>query len=215
MPIIDILFHHKIVFAVLVFVGISIATEISGRKILLILQDASASEWIFEHIFIPLARAIALMVFILLSYPVLFGIHEAPPISSLLSSGGNRISTLMNVIFLIPLLFSLLPIVGNIPAFILPAQAIAGASLIFSWMQGALPAQTIHYFPNIKVLLVILLLAILSQAIARWAGNHTSNAVNRWFNIDDGQKIVYRIVILTAQLPVILIYTRGLGLQIL
>ena len=214
MSIIDIFFHHKIIIAMLVFISISIATEIVGRKILLLLHDASPSEWMFEHIFIPLARAIGLMIFILLSYPILFGIHDAPPLSTLLSSGSHRISTLMNIVFVLPLLFSLIPVVGKIPAFILPIQAIAGSSLIFSWMQGAETMHSIHYFPRIHIVLTIIALAIISHALARWASNHLSNIVNRWWNIDDGQLIVYRIVILAIQLPVILIYTRGLGLQL-
>jgi len=215
MPVIDIILSQKVLFAMVVFIGLSIMTEIVGRKILLLLEDTGASEWIFEHIFIPLARAIGLMIFILLSYPILFGIHEAPALSELLFSGSGRINTLMNVIFVLPLLFSLIPILGNIPALILPIQAIAGASLIFSWMQAAISNQSVHYFPKFSVFLIIVLLAILSHGIALWASHLASSFVNRKLYIDDGQKIIYRIVILAIQLPVILIYMRGLGMQLL
>jgi hypothetical protein len=214
MSIIDILLNGNIIFATIVFVLIAITTEIIGRKVLILLQEVTFSEYLFEKIFIPLARAIGLMVFILLCYPVLFGLNEAPPLSQLLSAGSHRTSTLMNVLFIVPLLFSLIPVLGSLPALILPVQGIAGASLVFSWMQGALNIQDIQYLPSFVTVLFIILFAIITHAVARWLSFHLSENINRSFNIDDGQKIAYRIVIVAAQLPVIFIYTRGLGVQL-
>ena len=214
MSTIEILLNTKIIGAFLVIILLAIVVEIISRKILDILDDVSVSEWLFEKIFIPLFRALELMTFILLAYPVLFGLNEAPPISQLLSEGSHRINTLLNILFVLPLLLSLLPIFGRMPSLLLPVQGIAGSTLIFSWMQAALQRNNIHYVPNIMVIVVIILLAIVSHAIAKWVALQLSNAVNRFFQIDDGQKIVYRIVVVVAQLPVILIYTTGLGRQL-
>ncbi|KPJ91596.1 MAG: hypothetical protein AMJ55_11510 [Gammaproteobacteria bacterium SG8_15] len=214
MSTIEILLNGKIIGAFLAIILLAIVVEIISRKILDILDDVSVSEWLFEKIFIPLFRALELMTFILLAYPVLFGLNEAPPISQLLSEGSHRINTLLNILFVLPLLLSLLPIFGRMPSLLLPVQGIAGSTLIFSWMQAALQRNNIHYVPNIMVIVVIILLAIVSHAIAKWVALHLSNAVNRFFQIDDGQKIVYRIVVVVAQLPVILIYTTGLGRQL-
>lgn len=214
MSIIDILFNGNVIIATLVFVLISIVTEISSRKVLIFFQDVAVTEFIFEKFLIPLARAVGLMVFILLCYPVLFGLNEAPPLSQLLSTGSHRTSTLMNVLFIVPLLFSLIPVIGSLPALILPVQGIAGSSLVFSWMQGALKIDEIYYMPHGVTILMIILLAILTHAAARWVSLHASENINQRFDIDDGQKIAYRIVIVAAQLPVILIYTRGLGVQL-
>lgn len=214
MSIIDILFSANVIFAVLAFVLICIATEIAGQKILAFFHDVPATEFIFDKFLIPLARAVGLMVFILLCYPILFGLSEAPPLSHLLSTGSLRTSTLMNVLFIAPLLFSLIPFVGSLPAFILPVQGIAGSSLVFSWMQGALDIKNIQYMPNLITVLVIILLAILTHAVARWVSFHLSEKFNSIFHISDGQQIIYRIVIVAAQMPVILIYTQGLGAQL-
>jgi len=213
MSVFDILLNANVIFAILVFVLISIATEIVGQRILLIFEQVPVSEFIFEKFLIPLARAVGLMVFILLCYPVLFGLSEAPPLSLLLSSGSLRSSTLMNVMFIVPLLFSLIPVIGSIPALILPVQGIAGASLVFSWMQGALRVNEVHYLPDGVTFLVIVLLAIVTHTAARWVSLQITEEINRRFNIDDGQKIAYRIIVVAAQMPVIIIYTQGLGAQ--
>jgi hypothetical protein len=214
MSTIEILLNGKIIGAILVVTLLSIAVEIISRKILNVLDDVSISEWLFEKIFIPLFRALELMIFILLTYPVLFGLNEAPPISELLAAGSHRINTLLNILFVLPLLFPLLPVFGRIPSLLLPIQGIAGSTLIFSWMQAALQLEHIHYMPGLIIVAVIILLAILSHTIARWIASHISQGVNRFFHIDDGQIIVYRIVVVIAQLPVILIYTTGLGGQL-
>lgn len=214
MSAIDILLNGKIVTAILVFTLFSIIVEIIGRKILNMLDDVSVTEWIFEKVFIPLSRAVGLMIFILLSYPVLFGISDAPPLSELLSTGSHRISSLMNILFVLPLAFSVVPVLGSIPALLLPLQGIAGSTLVFSWMQAALSLSDIHYMPSLIVFLVIILFAVLSHEIAKWFALHISERTNRYFHINDGQKIVYRIVVVVAQLPVILIYTTELGSQL-
>jgi len=214
MSVIDILFSREILFAIFFFVIISIATEFLGQRILDFFSEVAVTEYIFEKFMIPLARAVGSMIFILLCYPVLFGLADAPALTQLMSTGSMRTSTLMNVLFIVPLLFSLIPVVGSIPALLLPVQAIAGASLVFSWMQGALKINEIHYIPEYPTILVIIFLAIVSHTIARWLSLQVSEYINHKFSIDDGQKIAYRIIIVAAQMPVILIYTQGLGTQL-
>ncbi|HEY5602873.1 MAG TPA: hypothetical protein VIM41_07195 [Gammaproteobacteria bacterium] len=214
MSVIEILLNGKMISAILAFAVLSITGEIISRKILNALEDVSTSEWIFEKIFIPLFRALGLMLFILLAYPVLFGFTDAPSLAMLLTAGSDRINTLLNILFVLPLLFSLLPVVGGMPSLLLPVQGIAGSTLVFSWMQAALQLDNIRYIPNPVVIAVIILLAIVSHACSKWAALQLSQWVNRFFHIDDGQKIIYRIVVVTAQLPVILIYTTGLGRQL-
>jgi len=214
MSVIDILFSADVFIAIIIFVIFSIATEFIGQRVLDFLSEVPLSEFIFEKFLIPLARAVGLMIFILLCYPVLFGLTDAPPLTQLLSAGSLRTSTLMNVLFISPLLFSLIPVVGSLPALILPVQGIAGSSLVFSWMQGALNIHDIQYLPNLVTLLIILLFAIISHSAARWVSMQLSETINSKFNVNDGQKIAYRIVVVAAQMPVILIYTQGLGAQI-
>jgi hypothetical protein len=150
----------------------------------------------------------------LLSYPVIFGIHEAPALMNLLTAGSHRISTLLNILFILPLLFSLIPVIGRVPAFVLPVQTIAGSTLVFSWMQAALNVDNIRYLPQLFIFLIIVLFAILSYWLAHWTANHLATRVNHFFNIADGQKVANRTVIVVAQLPVVLIYTTALGSQL-
>ncbi|MGD8559076.1 MAG: hypothetical protein PVH04_05405, partial [Gammaproteobacteria bacterium] len=104
MSIIEILVNGKTLSAILVFLISSVAVEIIGTKIITFFEDVAVSQWIFERLLIPLARAITIMLFILLSYPVIFGIHEAPALMNLLTAGSHRISTLLNILFILPLL---------------------------------------------------------------------------------------------------------------
>ena len=214
MSVLDIMLSGKIIVGILVFVLICIATEIVRHRVLRVIEHVPVSEYLFDKFLIPLARAVGLMVFILLCYPVLFGLTDAPPLSQLLSTGSLRTSTLMNVLFIAPLLFSLIPVIGSIPALILPVQGIAGSSLVFSWMQGALKIEEIAFLPDGVTVLLIILLAILTHSAARWLSLHLSEMINQRFNINDGQKLAYRIVVVAAQMPVILVYTQGLGSQL-
>jgi len=216
MPIIDILFNKTIIAAILIFTLLSITIEIIGWKLLLYFQDANVNEWMLERIFIPLARAIALMIFILLCYPILFGITQAPSLESLLTSGSHRINLLMNVLFVLPLMFSLVPVFGRIPALLLPIQGIAGSTLVFSWMQAATPhSREIHYIPGLSIVIVILLMALITHRLAKWLSVFISDYINDRYQILDSEKIIYRILIVATQLPVILVYTRGLGAQLI
>lgn len=214
MSTIEILLSGKIIGAIFTIILLAILIEFISKKILDTLSDVSISEWMFEKIFIPLFRALELMIFILMAYPVLFGINDAPPLTQLLSAGSHRINTLVNVLFVLPLLLSLIPLFGRMPSLLLPVQGIAGSTLVFSWMQAALHVENIRYMPDLIVIVAIILLAILSHTIAKWTGLQLSERVNHAFHIDDGQKVIYRIVVVIAQLPVILIYTTGLGSQL-
>jgi len=215
MSIIDILLYKTTLTAIIAFTLLSIAIEIVGWKFQLLVQDISFNMWLLERIFIPLARAISLMIFILLCYPLLFGITVAPPLNSLLLEGSHRINVLMNVLFVLPLLFSIIPVLGKMPALLLPIQGIAGSTLVFSWMQAALPsAHAIHFIPDFSILALMFIMAFVSHQFAKWVSTSVAEYVDQRFEITDSNKIIYRIAIVITQLPVILIYTQGLGTQL-
>lgn len=214
MTIAEILLSKHVLGAIFIFTVISIVVEMNGNRLLARVSDVTPTHWIFERTLVPFARAGALMIFMLIAYPLLFGIAQAPPIVDLLLAGPNRISTLINILFIIPLFFPVIPVAGQIPALLLPIQGIAGSTLIFTWMQAALDVDDIQYLPSLSVFVIIIIYAIVAHYLAVKLAEPISEKINTQINTADAEKIVYRILIVVAQLPTILFYTIGLGNQV-
>jgi hypothetical protein len=117
-----------IIYAVLIAILFPLSARIHDRLENTILQ------WKWNHIAMPLFQAALLMIFILLTYPLIFGVEQAPSITSLLSQDDLRINYLVNLLFIISLIFPFIPVIGNLQELILPMQGIAAS--IESWCHG-------------------------------------------------------------------------------
>jgi hypothetical protein len=84
------------------------------------------------YLIIPAARTVALVSFILIAYPVLFGMASALPVSALLTAGDMRFTHLVNLVFFLSLLLPLFPLFNHWPAVVLPLQGIAASTLLFN-----------------------------------------------------------------------------------
>lgn len=87
MSLIESLFHPQLLFALALFAIVSVVVEIAAYKLLLSVADVPPSHWIMERVIVPAARALALVSFILVAYPVLFGMKSALPVGDLLVVG--------------------------------------------------------------------------------------------------------------------------------
>ena len=100
MTFLDVLLHHRVIFALLSIAIGSLVVELCGEKLLNAVADVPVTEWLFEHALIPVGRAVVLLLFIIVAYPILFGVESTVALSALFSAGRSRFSTLINLVFL-------------------------------------------------------------------------------------------------------------------
>lgn len=214
MTLLEAAFHHEILLAIVLFAVISVVVEILGYRLLISVSEVAASGWLMEHAVIPAARALSLVVFILIAYPVLFGFETAPDIAELLSGDRLRLANLINIIFLLSLLLPLLPIVSRIPALVLPIQGIAASSIVSQWWAASKATVDMSYWPGWMTFIGIIVLALLTHELAKWLGHHMEKKLDALLHRIGTGKLIYRSVVMILQVPVILLYTLSLGRHI-
>lgn len=214
MSFIDTLFSTRIAFALVAFVVISVLLELLARRLLDAVAEVEATHWILQQLLVPAARALSLVAFILLSYPALFGVTTAPPLGELLAAGSMRLTTLMNVIFVLSLLLPLVPVFNRWPALVLPIQGIAAAGLVFHWWAAAQPGVEIRLWPGPVVAISLVVWAVLTHEAARHLSPRLTEKLGRLLNREGLDRLLYRSVVMVLQAPVILIYTLSLGRQL-
>ena len=200
--------------AITAYILVSVLVEWLGRRLLTRVEDVASTHWLAEQLLIPAARALALVAFILFAYPSLFGLTKAPALTELLAAGRGRISTLVNLSFALSLLLPLLPIIGRLPALVLPIQGMAAAGLLFHWLVAARPPSPIAYWPDWSMLASLLALAFSGHALARWLSGIIAEALREHYEKAGLEALIYRSTILVLQAPVILCYGLSLGRQL-
>lgn len=214
MHLLESLFHPQLLFALAIFAIISVVVEIAAYKLLIAVADVSATHWFMEHIIIPAARTLALVCFILVAYPVLFGVEAATPISELLAAGRLRLSNLVNVVFLLSLLLPLIPLFSRWPALVLPIQGIAAATMVFNWWADTHTQTQIYFWPGTGTVIGMLLLAFLTHEIALQLSHQLEKRIDAIIEREGSGRLIYRTVVMILQVPVILLYTLSLGQQL-
>lgn len=174
----------------------------------------SLLDLMWDNIGMPLYRALVIAIFVLSTYPIIFGIEQAPELSKLMALGDGRVIDIVNVLFLISLLFPFIPVIGKQTGLILPIQAIACCIMIFSWLAQYHNLNDYHVVPKFSVILLIILLSALTYYIAQWLAHEFGASLDRKFNLDGCQELIAPSIILFLQIPAILIYSFSLGAQL-
>ncbi|NKB38159.1 MAG: hypothetical protein GKR93_13520 [Gammaproteobacteria bacterium] len=213
MSIIQIMLSADFLTALFVYALLILLTLPCFHKIHRVLGN-SVLEWGWEHIAAPLLRTLLMIVFISLSYPAIFGLSEAPAFSELLLDSDNRFTLLLNFLFLITLLFTLLPVIGERNELVLPIQAIVACSLLFSWLARAKGLTEIKYWPGMATIICISVLALVSYCLSIRLSYKFGEIVDRRFNVSDSAALTSQAFVLFAQSPAILLYSAALGRQL-
>ena len=217
---IDVLFHPDFIFAMLCHSFIAPSLIVAVFWLLdKANQSARGSSWVTElnnwttqHIWLPLARIIAILLFVTMAHPILFGIDSASSIPVLLDS--QRINTLINVLFLLSIFLPLLPIVGKMHSLILPVQSLAAAQLLFSWMNQRDYQLDITFLPSFNTLMLLSSLIIASHFIGQYTARYIGRLLDENFNVEGSTDLIFQSVLLLLQGPLLLVYTVGLGSQL-
>lgn len=201
----DLLFQPRLLLALLVFVLVSTLFALAELRLEPHYRQHPATAWIAGHIFIPLAEVLALLIFLLVAYPVPYGLVEAPGVLELLSVDG-RTADLINLLFLLSLLLPLLPGLGRLPGLVLLGQALAATTLLFHWLAQRLQVE-VSLVPGWLALALILVWAWVGQRLVRRLVPITGE------DLTSG-RILHWHLTGAVQLPAILIYGQSLGRQL-
>ena len=171
-------------------------------------------QWPWDHFMMPLLRAGLVLMFIAIAYPSIFGLSDAPTLSEVLARDDMRIHHMLNLVFVITLFFPLIPVVGDWHEFVLPLQGIAASMLLFNWLAHELNVMDVHFWPGIDSVLYMSMLASFTHVAAVWISDRTGALFDRRFEVDGSNKLVSSVLVMIMQGPIIVLYCRGLGRQL-
>lgn len=212
MTIPQVLLHPTLIVAVLIFGALAFGLAWLEHRYFRLASVSLAGNWIAEQILLPLARLFAVLVFIALAYPVLFGIETTISFGDLLAHDSQRPHTLINVAFIAALVIPALPVFNRFPGLVLPVQGLVASAMVLAWFAAASEVRVVLW-PSAGVLIFILAWAIASELLARWlvqlAGERSPRGAD-----NDRQALLYEFVIMPLQIPMILAYSLHAGRQL-
>lgn len=211
---IEIIFSGQFIFATLVYglliiIGLFILEYIRSK----LEHDLLMGLW--GKVSIPLFRAFLIGLFVYISYPIIFGLEDAPSITTLINAEEGRINSIINILFLISLFFPFIPILGKHIELILPLQAIACCIMVFSWLAEANQLTEYTYWPGILIVVAILLIAVFTHWLANHLAGGLGQVLDQKFHVDGSNELVARAIILFMQAPAIVLYSSALGSQLI
>lgn len=176
------------------------------------LLESVVLRWLMDHVGLPFVRVLLILIFILSAYPALYGVEQLPSLASVLFDHTERIHSLINWLFISSLVIPFLPMVGVIPAFVLPIQSILATALLFNW--ATRDVMYINLFPNLIVLGLFIVLSIVTHKIAKMFAEFVGYSLQHKVDKQDMTQLVYESSLLAFQLPAILVYGFYLGSQL-
>tara|TARA_R110002096_G_scaffold118489_6_gene256640 strand:- start:725 stop:1369 length:645 start_codon:yes stop_codon:yes gene_type:complete len=171
-------------------------------------------QFCWDKIGIPLIRAFLIIGFIVLIYPINFGLDAAPPMGELLSVNDKRSSFLINMIFLLTFLFPFIPFLGKLEELTIPLQGILCSMIIFSWLCQRLNIDNYSVWPDFKVFALIILISIATHYLAKHFSEFTGDYFDKLFHREGFKTLIFNAAVLIMQSPVIYIFGIYLGKQI-
>ncbi len=181
-------------------VGLALWAEL---RLLPMVERVRVTHWILEYALLPLLRVAVLLIFLFAAYPALFGLKQAPPLADVVLADG-RMHKLLNLLFMLGLLLPLLPGVRRFPALVFPLHAVAGASLLASWLGDATGMQ-VRLLPGLEALGLFAVLALAGGWVAGKLVGSTRAYEEGW------DEEFYTALVMFCQAPAILAYTWTLG----
>ncbi len=202
----------RILIALLVEIALAIPIIYLLEKLRNKLDESTLLEWMYAHVGMPFARVLLILLFIVAAYPALYGVDHFPSLTDVLFEHSERIHSLINWLFIASLIIPFIPMIGVIPALVTPIQSILATALLFNWATRDM--QTTSLFPNLWVLLLIIILSIVTHKIAKVFAEFVGRSAQKNINQRDMTHLVYESSLLAFQAPAILLYGFYLGSQL-
>ncbi len=213
MPLNQILTHHQTIFS-LVMYCIAVILVLPLFTLIHDRLDNHFLQFMWDKIGTPLLRTFLIVAFILLVYPLNFGIEEAPKITILLDVDKKRFDYLINIIFLLTFLFPLIPVIGKWDELIIPLQGIIASIIIFNWLCNVTQITAYSVLPDFYTFIIIIVISIITHWLADYLSHHIGDYLDKTFEREGFRLLVFRCVVLVMQCPVIFIFGTALGKQL-
>lgn len=188
-------------FALLIFVVCVATLALFEHRWLDALEAQPASRWLMEHIALPLARVFCVMLFVLLGYPAVFSLAKAPALLELLSQPG-RFTDWLNALFALGVALPLLPGADRAQGLILPLQGALGLGMVFRWLAEALGQADLAWWPSAATAGFAALWIGAGLLFGKWLRRQGWEGRGQWLS---------EVLLLTVQLPVLVVYGQQLG----
>lgn len=192
--------------AILLFLPLTAALLILELRLDHAARGSAIQDWLALHLYFPLIRATALLVFIFAAYPDLFGLAAAPSIPDLLTGGHYRFDQLINILLVISLMLPLIPMLNRITGVTLALQGMCATALIASWVAGDAGVAP-DFLPDAWLLLRIAAVLL----AARLAGQLLAK---EFLHSARYRELLVESLRMLAQLPAVIMYAHFLGAQL-
>jgi len=207
------LFHQHTLFALFVY-GLSIVIVLPIFAFIHDKLNNNLLQLCWDKIGMPLIRAFLIIWFIVLIYPINFGLEAGPTINALLSVDDKRSSFLINMVFLLTFLFPFIPLLGKLDELTIPLQGILCSMIIFSWLCQKQNIQDYSLLPDFKVLSLIIIMSVATHWLAKHISEYSGEYLDKLLHREGFKILCFKAVVLIMQCPVILIFGIYLGKQI-
>ena len=209
----QIFFHQQTLFALFIYF-ISVILAIALFSFIHVKSNHPFLAYCWEKIGLPFIKTVLILIFILLVYPVNFGIESAPSISDLFSQDEKRSNFLLNIIFLLTFFFPLMPVIGKWDEMIIPLQGILASMIIFSWLCQSLNIEELSLMPDIITVFIIVVISIVTHKLASYLSMSLGEYLDKLYHREGFHELVFKGVVLIMQCPVIFIFGLFLGKQL-
>jgi hypothetical protein len=172
-------------------------------------EQVPVTGWLADHVYVPLLRYLCVLVLLLVGYPAVFGLDEAPPLAEVLFAASGRVDTLINAGLMLSLLLPLVPLVNQVPGLILTAQAIFTSCLIFAWAAPGLGVAAPLFFMGWPLICGVAALNVMAYLMGRALLALYPHAQTR-----PASALLMDALRLLAGLPAVLLYALALGRQV-
>ncbi len=213
MTLTEILLSPELIAALLGYALLSVLEAVVSARLHARLDSASGL-WLWAHIYAPMLRAATLLLFIIVAYPSLYGIADAPSVTSLLGAEQGRFGHILGILFVLTLVLPLLPVVGPVPALVLPVQGVVTAALLFRWLASSLEVNGVSYWPGATVTLGIVALSVAAYWLASHGARLIEHLGQKKLDVADLGELTRETLVLLLQAPAIVLYAMALGSQI-
>ncbi|MBL1141420.1 MAG: hypothetical protein HND53_05235 [Proteobacteria bacterium] len=207
------LLHQQTVFAIMLYC-ISVIVAIMIFAFIQQKINNPFSRYCWDKMALPFIKTLLIIGFILLVYPINYGIDSAPSITELLNTDSTRSNFLLNIIFLVTFFYPLIPVIGKWEELIVPLQGFFASMIIFIWLCSGTGVENYSLFPDFKTITIILLISFITHWLAKYVAAHIGEYLDRLYNREGFDILIFKAVVLVMQSPVIFIYGLYLGKQI-
>ena len=202
----------RIIIALAIEIALAIPIIYLLEKLRENIETSIVLGWMHSHIGMPFARVILVLIFILSAYPALYGVEFLPSLGNVLFEHSGRLHSLINWLFISSLVIPFIPMVGIIPALVIPIQSILATAMLFNWAAPDISAITL--IPTLWVILLFIALSIVTHKIAKIFAKSVGRSLKHKFNQQDITHLIYESSLLASQVPAILVYGFYLGAQL-